>query len=137
MTTFKLEIVTADKVGFSEDVSMLTAWGLEGQFTILPHHAPFMAVLQPGELVIKKDDTKQVLALLGGFIEVRHDKVIILADAYEYAKDINVARAEQAGKRAEEILKTKPSQSTVTTAEASLRRSMARLKVTGKRRTRR
>ena len=137
MTTFKLEIVTADKVGFSEDVTMLTAWGLEGQFTILPHHAPFMTVLQSGELVIKKDDTKQVLALMGGFLEVRRDKVIILADAYEYAKDINVARAEQARKRAEEILKTKPSQSSVTTAEASLRRSLARLKVTGKRRTRR
>ena len=55
MTTFRLEIVTADKVGFSEDVTMLTAWGFDGQFTILPHHAPFMTVLQPGELVIKKD----------------------------------------------------------------------------------
>ena len=136
MTTFKLEIVTADKVGFSEDVTMLTASGFDGQFTILPHHAPFMTVLQPGELVIKKDDTKQTLALLGGFLEVRNDKVIILADAYEYAKDINVARAEQARKRAEEILKKKPSPSSVTTAEASLRRSLARLKVTGIRRTR-
>ena len=136
MTTFKLEIVTADKVGFSEDVTMLTAWGSDGQFTILPHHAPFMTALQPGELVIKKDDTKQTLALLGGFLEVRNDKVIILADAYEYAKDINVARAEQARKRAEEILKKKPSPSSVTTAEASLRRSLARLKVTSKRRTR-
>ncbi len=130
MTTFRLEIVTADKVGFSEDVTMLTAWGFDGQFTILPHHAPFMTVLQPGELVIKKDDTKQVLALLGGFLEVRHDKVIILADAYEYAKDINVARAEEARKRAEEILKTKPSQSSVTTAEVALKRSLARLKIT-------
>ncbi len=131
MTTFRLEIVTAEKVGFAEDVAMLTAWGSEGQFTILPHHAPFMTILQPGELVIKKDDTKQVLALLGGFLEVRHDKVIILADAYEHAKEINIDRAEQARKRAEEILKTKPS----TAAEASLRRSLARLKVTGKRYT--
>jgi F-type H+-transporting ATPase subunit epsilon len=130
VTTFRLEIVTAEKVGFSEDVTMITAWGSEGQFTILPHHAPFMTILQPGKLVIKKDGGEQVLALLGGFLEVRRDKVIILADAYERAEEINIARAEQAQKRAEEILKTKPSKASVTAAEAALRRSLARLKAT-------
>ena len=133
MTTFRLEIVTAEKIGFSEDVTMITAWGSEGQFTILPHHAPFMTILQPGKLVIKKDGSEQVLALLGGFLEVRRDKVIILADAYERAEEINIARAEQAQKRAEEILKTKPSKASVTAAEAALRRSLARLKATNKR----
>lgn len=133
MTTFRLEIVTAEKVGFSEDVTMITAWGSEGQFTILPHHAPFMTILQPGKLVIKKDGGEQVLALLGGFLEVRRDKVIILADAYERAEEINIARAEQAQKRAEEILKTKPSKASVTAAEAALRRSLARLKATNRR----
>jgi F-type H+-transporting ATPase subunit epsilon len=133
VTTFRLEIVTAEKVGFSEDVTMITAWGSEGQFTILPHHAPFMTILQPGKLVIKKDGGEQVLALLGGFLEVRRDKVIILADAYERAEEINIARAEQAQKRAEEILKTKPSKASVTAAEAALRRSLARLKATNRR----
>ena len=131
MTTFRLEIVTAEKVGFSEDVTMITAWGSEGQFTILPHHAPFMTILQPGKLVIKKNGTEQqVLALLGGFLEVRRDKVIILADAYEHAEEINIARAEKARKRAEEVLKTKPSRAGTTAAEAALRRSLARLKIT-------
>ena len=130
MTTFRLEIVTAEKVGFSEDVDMITAWGSEGQFTILPHHAPFMTILQPGKLVIKKNGTEQVLALLGGFLEVRRDKVIILADAYERVEEINIARAEKARKRAEEVLKTKPSRASTTAAEAALRRSLARLKIT-------
>ena len=130
MTTFRLEIVTAEKVGFSEDVAMITAWGSEGQFTILPHHAPFMTILQPGKLVIKKNGTEQVLALLGGFLEVRRDKVIILADAYERVEEINIARAEKARKRAEEVLKTKPSKASTTAAEAALRRSLARLKIT-------
>ena len=130
MTTFQLEIVTAEKVGFSEEVTMITAWGSEGQFTILPHHAPFMTILQPGKLVIKKNGTEQVLALLGGFLEVRRDKVIILADAYEHAEEINVARAEEARRRAEEVLNTKPSKASVTAAEAALRRSLARLKIT-------
>jgi len=130
MSTFRLEIVTAEKVGFSEDVAMITASGSEGQFTILPHHAPFMTILQPGKLVIKKDGGEQILALLGGFLEVRRDKVIILADAYERAEEINIARAEQARKRAEEILKTRPSKASVTAAEAALRRSLARLAVT-------
>ena len=130
MTTFRLEIVTAEKVGFSEDVTMITAWGSEGQFTILPHHAPFMTILQPGKLVIKKNGTEQVLALLGGFLEVRRDKVIILADAYERVEEINIARAEKARKRAEEVLKTKPSRASTAAAEAALRRSLARLKIT-------
>jgi len=129
VATFRLEIVTAERVVFSEDVSMVVAWGLEGQLGILPHHAPLMTMLQPGDLVIKKDDEEQYLAVSGGFLEVQQSKVIILADACERAEEIDVARAEAAKRCAEETLKTRPSGVDGAAAEVALRRSLARLKV--------
>jgi len=92
-------------------------------------------MLQPGDLLIKKDNEEQYLAISGGFLEVRPDKVIILADACERAEEIDVARAEEAKRRAEEALKAAPSRVNVAT-EAALRRSLARLKVAEKRRRR-
>src|SRR4030042_4629836 len=96
MATFKLEIVTAEKMVFSDEVSALIVWGVEGQLGILPHHAPLMTMLQPGDLVIKKEKEEEVLAISGGFLEVRPDKGIVLADACERADEIDIARAEEA-----------------------------------------
>lgn len=121
---------------FSDDVNMVVAWGTEGQLGILPHHAPLMTILRPGDLLITKDNEEQYLAISGGFLEVRPDKVIILADACERAEEIDVARAEAAKRRAEEILKARTPEVDAAAAEAALRRSMARLKVAEKRRRR-
>ena len=88
MLTFRLEIVTVEGVIFSADVNAIVAWGVEGQLGILPHHAPLMTMLRPGDLLIKKDKEEQYLAISGGFLEVRPDKVIILADACERAGEI-------------------------------------------------
>jgi len=52
MATLRLDLVTAEKMVYSDDVDMVIAWGLEGQLGILPHHAPLMTMLQPGELII-------------------------------------------------------------------------------------
>ncbi len=134
MATFKLEIVTAEKMIFSDDVSAVLAWGAEGQLGILPHHAPLMTMLQPGDLMIRKDREEEYLAISGGFLEVRPDKVIILADACERADEIDIARAEEAKKRAEETMKAAPLTAEAATAEAALRRSLARLKLAEKRR---
>jgi F-type H+-transporting ATPase subunit epsilon len=134
MATFKLEIVTAERMIFSDDVSAVLAWGTEGQVGILPHHAPLMTILQPGDLMIRKDKEEEYLAISGGFLEVRPDKVIILADACERIDEIDIARAEEAKKRAQETLKAAPSTAEGASAEASLRRSLARLKVAEKRR---
>lgn len=133
MSTFRLEVVTVGGVVFSEDVDMIVAWGSEGQLGILPHHAPLMTMLQPGELLISKDGGEQYLATSGGFLEVRLDKVVILADACERAEEIDTARAEAARLRAEETLKSRPAGADVAVAEAALRRSLARLKVVGRR----
>ena len=134
MATLRLEIVTAERTVFADDVSEVVAWGVEGQLGILPHHAPLMTMLQPGDLLIKKDDEEHYLAISGGFLEVRPDKVIILADACERAEEIDVERAEAARRRAEEILKTRPPEMDTATAEAALRRSLARIKVAERRR---
>ncbi len=136
MATLRLEIVTAERTVFADDVSEVVAWGVEGQLGILPHHASLMTMLQPGDLLIKKDDEEHYLVISGGFLEVRPDKVIILADACERAEEIDVERAEAARRRAEEILKTRPPEIDTAAAEAALRRSLARIKVAERRRRR-
>jgi len=134
MATFKLEIVTAERMVFSEEVSALIAWGMEGQLAILPHHAPLMTILQPGDLMIRKDKEEEYLAISGGFLEVRPDKVIILADACERVDEIDIARAEEAKKRAQETMKAAPLSVDAAAAQAALRRSIARLKVAERKR---
>lgn len=134
MATFRLEIVTAERLSFADDVNVLVAPGVEGQLGILPHHAPLMTMLQPGELVIRKNNEEIYWAISGGFLEVRPDKVIILADACEQADEIDIARAEAAKRRAEERLKTGAPDLDQARVEAALRRSLARLKVAERRR---
>lgn len=130
----RLEIVTAEGTVFADDVNEVVAWGIEGQLGILPHHAPLMTMLQPGDLLIKKDNEEHYLAISGGFLEVRPDKVIILADACERAEEIDIERAEAARRRADEILKTRPPDVDTAAAEAALRRSLARIRTAEKRR---
>ena len=132
MATFRLELVTAERMVYSDDVDMVIAWGLEGQLGILPHHAPLMTMLQPGELIIKKENEETYMAVSGGFLEVRPDKVIILADACERAEEIDLARAEEAKQRAGEIMEAPSPETDSAAAEAALRRSLVRLKVAEK-----
>ena len=134
MLTFRLEIVTAERLMFAGDISTLVAPGIEGQLGILPHHAPLMTMLQPGELIIRKSNEELSWAIGGGFIEVRLDKVIVLADGCEQAAEIDIARAEEAKKRAETMIKTQTPNIDTAIAEASLRRALIRLKVAQQRR---
>ncbi len=137
MPNFKVDIVTAERIVYSEDVEALIAPGVEGQLGILPHHAPLMTILQAGELVVRRGAEEDIMAISGGFLEVRPDRVIILADSAERAEEIDTERAEAAKKRAEERLKEKPAEVDITRVEASLRRAMARLTVAEKMRRRR
>ena len=113
MTT-RLDVVTAEREVFSDEVDEVIAPGVEGQLGILPHHAPLMTMLLPGELLIKKGGEEFYLAISGGFIEARPDRIIVLADAAERVEEIDIARA-----------------------EAALRRSLIRLRVAERRRRRR
>jgi len=136
MATTRLDIVTAEGVVFSEDVDVVVTPGVEGQLGILPHHAPLMTMLQPGELRARKGGEEFSLAISGGFLEVRPDRIIVLADAAERAEEIDIARAEAAKRRAEELLRQHPPEVNAAQAEAALRRSLARLKVVERRRKR-
>ena len=129
MATIKLDIVTAEALVFSGEVDGLVAPGSEGQLGILPHHAPLMTMLAPGELLIKQSAGEQYLAVSGGFLEVRPDHIIILTDAAERAEEISIARAEEAKRRAEEALEKEPAASDAAAqAEAALQRALIRLK---------
>lgn len=134
MATLRLEIITAERQVLADDIDILVAPGIEGELGILPHHAPLMTMLQPGELLIRKDGEETYMVVTGGFLEVRPDKVIVLADACERAEEIDVARAEEAKRRAEERLKTRPPDMEAASIEAALRRSLSRLRVAGRRR---
>ncbi|MBP1706560.1 MAG: atpC [Chloroflexi bacterium] len=125
----KLDIVTAEKVVFSDDVDIVIAPGLEGQLAILPHHAPLMTTLTSGELIARKEGQEYCMAISGGYLEVRPDRVIVLADEAERAEEIDIARAEAAKKRAQETLVHPASQVDAARAEAALRRAIARLEV--------
>ena len=130
MPDIRLDVVTAERMVYSDSVDMVVAPGFEGQLGILPHHTPLMTSLLPGELRIKKGGEEVSLVISGGFLEVRPDKVVVLADTAERADEIDVERAEAARKRAQERL-SQQSELGVdgAQAEASLRRSLARLRV--------
>ncbi len=133
MATLKLEIVTAESPVFTGEVDAIVAPGTVGQFTILPHHAAFMTMLEPGELCLRTGGQETFMVVSGGFLEVLDDKVVILADAAERADDIDGTRAEAAKMRAQEQLKRPLTGPELAGAEAALRRSLARLKVSERR----
>lgn len=136
MATFRLEIVTAERVVYSEDVNILVAPGIDGELGILPRHAPLLTVLKPGEIRVVKDGEESYMAVSGGFLEVLGNKVTILADTAEHAGEIDLQRAEAALKRAQEAVASRSSDMDLERALAEIRRSQARLKV-AQRRTRR
>ena len=137
MANLKLDIVTAERIVYSEEVDEVIAPGVEGQLGILPHHAPLMTILQSGELVVKRGNEEDIMAISGGFLEVRPDRVIILADSAERAEEIDMERAEAARKRAEQRMAEKPPDLDTARVEASLRRAVARLAVAEKIKARR
>ncbi len=133
----KLEIVTAESPVFSGEVDAVIAPGTMGQFTVLPHHAALMTMLEPGELCLRVAGQETFMAISGGYLEVIDEKVIVLADAAERADDIDDARAQAAMKRAQDQMKRPLSPAESAAAEAALRRSLARLRVSERRKKRR
>ena len=130
----KLEIVTAERVVYSEDVSALVAPGEMGELGVLPSHAPLLTTLAPGEIRVRKDGDETYMAVSGGFMEVIGDKVTILADTAEQADEIDVERAEAALERAQERVEAAVSDMDLERALASMLRSSARLGVARRRR---
>ncbi len=136
MAKLRLDIVTAERTVYSDDVDMVIAPGTEGELGILPRHAPLLTGLQVGELRIKKEGQEELFAIGGGFMEVRPDRVIVLADTAEYAEEIDIERAEAARRRAEHLLAEGIPAERRSGVEAALRRSRIRLRVARRRRRR-
>jgi F-type H+-transporting ATPase subunit epsilon len=137
MSPIKLEVVTAERLVYSDEVDILVAPGIEGQLGILPQHESLMTILQAGEMMARKGNEEISWAISGGFLEVQPDRIIVLADTAERDDEIDLQRAEEAKRRAEERLKEKTSAIDVSRAEAALQRSLTRLKVGQRRRRRR
>jgi F-type H+-transporting ATPase subunit epsilon len=137
MATLHLEIVTQEKRLFSGDVDMVVAPGSEGEMGILPHHAPLLTTLKVGALRVKQGGVEQDFSIGGGFMEVLPERVIVLADVAERAAEIDIARAEEAKRRAEQLLKDRPAGIDVDAALASLRRAQIRIAIAQKRGARR
>ena len=131
-----LEIITAESQVYGDDVDMVVAPGIDGELGILPHHAPLMTMLQPGEILIRKDGTDTFMAVTGGFMEVIGNKVTILADACERSEEIDEARAHQAVERAQERVAHQESDLEMEQALSAMRRAQVRLNVVRRRRSR-
>ncbi len=135
MPKMQLDIVTLERQLVSEQVDYVSAPGVDGVLGILPRHAPLLTALSPGELRYKKDNEEYSFAVGGGFMEVRPDHVTVLADTAEEAEEIDEVRAEEARKRAEELLKERPSADVeAARIEQALRRAQVRLSVARRKR---
>jgi F-type H+-transporting ATPase subunit epsilon len=134
----KVEIVTAERLVYSEEgIDRLIVPGVEGELGVLTLHAPLLTMIQPGVMRIVKGADEVEMAITGGFIEVRDNRVTILADAAERAEEIDESRAEKARGRAQRLLEERKAEVDLASAEASLRRALVRLKAAERRRRRR
>jgi F-type H+-transporting ATPase subunit epsilon len=127
--TLHVEVVTQDRNVYSGEADMVVAPGSEGVLGILPRHAPLLTLLKVGELRIKHDNDEAAIFVAGGFMEVYHNVVTVLADAAERAEDIDTARAEEARRRAQASLEQRASDIDRTAMEGALDRALTRLKV--------
>lgn len=133
MSTFLVEIVTPERKVYEETANMVSVKGVEGELGILPNHIPLVTPLRIAPVTIKRDGGKvDVVAVNGGFMEVRKDKVVILAESAEMAKDIDVARAEAAKQRAQQRLAARQDEIDFRRAERALQRAMNRLDITNR-----
>ena len=134
MSTFLLEIVTPERKVYAEQVNMVSVKGVEGELGILPNHIPLVTPLKIAPITVKKQGSKDVvIAVNGGFMEVRKDKVVILAESAELPEQIDIDRARAAKERAEKRLAdAKQDNVDFKRAEASLQRALNRIGVSGK-----
>jgi F-type H+-transporting ATPase subunit epsilon len=123
-------VVTPDRLVVKEPVDIVMAIGALGEFGILPNHIPFLTTLQPGELRYRKDGQLEYMAVTGGFAEISDNKVTVLAEAAEKAREIDIDRARRAKERAEKRLAMAKTEAIdYLRAEAALKRSLVRLSI--------
>ena len=129
MATLKLEIVTPEEKIYSEDVSMVTLPGSEGELGIYPKHVPVLTTLKPGELRVVKDGRETAMAVGEGFVEIKGDSVSVLTDMALEAEKIDLAAAEAAVERAKAAMNEDLGKEEVAAIQASLQKALAQLHV--------
>jgi len=130
----QLEVVTPERIVERTEVDIVVAPGYDGEFGVLPGHIPFLTSLQIGEMYYRDGSTTRYFAVSGGYAEVLPDKVTILAESAEAAREIDVDRARRARERAEErIRRAKEENLDYYLVESELRRAIVRLKVAERR----
>ena len=132
-----LEIVTPERLAFSEEVDSVNCPGIDGELGILPHHAPLITTLGVGELRIRRGGEEEYFAIAGGFLQVRPDKVVVMAETADMAAEIDIQKAEEARREAERALMegfAEPAD--LSRARAALQRALLRIQVAERRRHR-
>jgi F-type H+-transporting ATPase subunit epsilon len=131
MSTMLLEIVTPERKIYSHEVNMVIAKGIEGELGILPNHIPMVTPLEIAAVTVKIEGQKDhEIAVHGGFMEVRKDKVIILAESAELPEEIDLDRAARARERAEDRLREAKAQNyDFHRAQRALQRALVRIDV--------
>jgi F-type H+-transporting ATPase subunit epsilon len=127
--TIRCEIVSQDRMVYEGDVDIVVLPGHAGEMGVLPNHAPLLTTLNMGVVKVRHGLEEEVFTVTGGLVEVQPDIVTVLADAAENVEEIDIARAEEAKRRAEEILEQGPPADVdrYLAIEAALRRSNLRL----------
>lgn len=134
MAPIRLEVVTPERLLLEEDADIVVARGADGDIGVLHGHEPLITQLATGELMYRTGGEDHHLAISGGFLEVRPDKVVVLADVAERSEEIDRDRAEQARERAEAALNEHRGTQLEAEAAANLQRALLRLRVAQQRR---
>jgi F-type H+-transporting ATPase subunit epsilon len=129
-----LEIVTPERLAYSDAIDSVQLPGSEGELGILPHHAPLLATLGAGELRIRKGGAEESFAVFGGFVQVRPDKVVVMAETADLAAEIDIERAREARREAERALESGYHEgSDLAAARAALQQALLRIRVAERR----
>jgi F-type H+-transporting ATPase subunit epsilon len=129
-----LEIVTPERLAYSGEVDSVQVPGIEGELGILPHHAPLVSMLGIGELRMRKGGNEESFAIAGGFVQVRPDKVVIMAETADLASEIDLERAQEARREAERALEGGTrEEADLARARAALQTALLRIRVAERR----
>ena len=130
----QLEIVTPERLAYSDQVDSVQLPGVEGELGVLPHHAPLVSILGVGELLIRKGGQEESFAIVGGFLQVRPDKVVVMAEEADMASEIDLEKAQEARREAEKALETGYHEGAdLSLARASLQQALLRIRVAERR----
>jgi len=130
-----LEIVTPERLAYSDTVDAVNLPGIEGELGVLPHHAPLVSMLGVGELRIRKGGAEESFAIVGGFLQVRPDKVVVMAETADMASEIDLEKAQQARREAEQALEggARADAVDLSAARAALQQALLRIRVAERR----